>query len=124
MQILSLILCLIILVLLAVVLVLLFKSKNVQVLSEKNLENVQEKIQQLNMSMAVSSSRLDEMDKKSGQFNALVDNRLAQFSNDNLNLSQMVEKKLSDIQQSNEKRLEQMRQTVEEKLQSTLVHRS
>lgn len=89
----------------------------------KDLSEIRSEIQHIETSVAVTGSRLDEIGKQSIRLNTLVDNRLAQFSNDNERLTRTVEAKLSDIQTSNEKRLDQMRQTVEEKLQSTLETR-
>ena len=91
-------------------------------LSRRNGE-LESDLKQVQQSLAVIGARLDGMESRSTQLNALVDNRLAQFSMDNDRLTRTVEAKLSDIQKDNERRLEQMRQTVEEKLQSTLESR-
>lgn len=118
MQILIVALCFCILALLVVAVVMLSRKRE-----DDCTKNIESEIRQIQTSLAIVGTRLDEMDRRSGQFNVLVDNRLSQSANDTLKLVQMVEKKLGDLQLSNEKCLEQMRQTVEEKLQSTLETR-
>ena len=89
----------------------------------KDIDSLSEALRRVEQAQTVTSTRLDGMDTRSSQLNALVDTRLAQFSSDNDKLTKTVEGKLSEIRTDNEKRLEQLRQTVEEKLQSTLENR-
>ena len=120
---------LIVLVLLVLVLLKLSKkgdySEQKAQLSElsKDIDSLSEALRRVEQAQTVTSTRLDGMDTRSSQLNALVDTRLAQFSSDNDKLTKTVEGKLSEIRTDNEKRLEQLRQTVEEKLQSTLENR-
>lgn len=120
MQILTIVLIVVCIILLVA---LLLKRPSVQTDYSRDLSEIRNEVQHIETSLAATGSRLDEIGRHSIQLNALVDNRLAQFSNDNDRLTKAVESKLSDIQTSNERRLEQMRQTVEEKLQTTLESR-
>ena len=113
---------LICLILLVLILLKLSKKSGDSELS-KQVDSLNEALRRVEQAQTVTSTRLDGMDTRSSQLNALVDTRLAQFSSDNDKLTKTVESKLTEIRTDNEKRLEQMRQTVEEKLQSTLENR-
>ena len=113
---------LICLVLLVLVLLKLSRKADDPELSKK-VDSLGEALRRVEQAQTVTSTRLDGLDSRSSQLNALVDSRLAQFSTDNEKLTKTVEGKLSEIRTDNEKRLEQMRQTVEEKLQNTLETR-
>ncbi|MBQ7643979.1 MAG: hypothetical protein IJS84_03010, partial [Spirochaetales bacterium] len=80
---------LIVLVLLVLVLLKLSKkgdySEQKAQLSElsKDIDSLSEALRRVEQAQTVTSTRLDGMDTRSSQLNALVDTRLAQFSSDN-----------------------------------------
>ena len=88
---------LIVLVLLVLVLLKLSKkgddSEQKAQLSElsKDIDSLSEALRRVEQAQTVTSTRLDGMDTRSSQLNALVDTRLAQFSSDNDKLTKTVE---------------------------------
>jgi len=69
----------------------------------------------------------EEINKKLGEFQQQLDNRLSSMSRDNMTniekVNETLENKMKALQESNEKRLEQMQGVVDEKLQKTLETR-
>ncbi|MBR4120873.1 MAG: hypothetical protein IKT95_03865, partial [Spirochaetales bacterium] len=87
---------LICLLLLILILVKLSKKSGDSELS-KNVDSLSEALRRVEQAQTVTSTRLDGLDSRSNQLNALVDSRLAQFSADNEKLTKTVEGKLSEI---------------------------
>ena len=69
----------------------------------------------------------EETNKKLGEFQQQLDNRLSSMSRDSMTniekVNETLENKMKALQESNEKRLEQMQGVVDEKLQKTLETR-
>jgi len=87
----------------------------------KNLNDLtrsfEEKVAALTASMEIKLKELNE-----GSVNTAKDNRMELRTNLDI-MRNVLEKKITDMQQGNEKKLDQMRETVDEKLQKTLETR-